>query len=281
MFKKIGLSVICAVGLGILSQQVYAGNEGKTIVQQGFDPQSVVFVTNRDSSDVAVIDMKTNKVIDRIACGDRCNPHMTMATMDGKRLLTTGTQKNYAVIVDLKTREIKKVRLGIAPEHFVISHDGKWAYIGNMEEGAVSIVDVVNGTEINRIQGFYEPHGFSMLPDMSKVYVSNLGAHEIGVIDVKSQKLIKTIYIGNAHILASLNLDKKLSEINGIANPSLTLDGRYLYAADGDSHQVAVIDTQTDSVVKTIPVGQTHGGPMCLLMGQRCLSPITTTRRYP
>ncbi|HHT9113045.1 MAG TPA: YncE family protein, partial [Candidatus Wunengus sp. YC65] len=137
MFKEIGLSIIYAVGMGILSQQVYAGNEGKTIVQQGFDPQSVVFVTNRDSSDIAVIDMKTNKVIDRIECGDRCNPHMTMATMDGKRLLTTGTQKNYAVIVDLKTREIKKVSLGIAPEHFVISHDGRWAYVGDMEEGAV------------------------------------------------------------------------------------------------------------------------------------------------
>ncbi len=255
MFKKIGLSVLCVAGLVILSQQVNAGNEPKSAIQQTFDPQSVVFVTNRDSSDIAVIDMKTNKVIDRIACGNCCNPHMTMATMDGKRLLTTGTQKNYAVIVDLKTREIKKVSLGIAPEHFVISHDGKWAYIGDMEEGAVSIVDLINSKEINRIQGFYEPHGFSMLPDMSKVYVSNLGAHEIGVIDVKSQKLIKTIYIGNTHVLASLNLDKRLSEINGIANPTLTADGRYLYAADGDSNQVAVIDTRTDNVIKTISVG--------------------------
>ena len=255
MFKKIGLSIICAVGLGILSQQVYAGNEGNATVKQTFDPLSVVFVTNRDSSDIAVIDIKTNKIIDRIECGTCCNPHMTMATMDGKRLLTTGTQKNYAVIVDLKTREIKKVHLGIAPEHFVISHDGKWAYIGNMEEGTVSVVDLINGKEINRISGFNEPHGFSMLPDMSKVYVSNLGAHEIGVIDVKSQKLIKTIYIGNTHILASLNLDKRLSEINGIVNPTLTLDGRYLYAADGDSNQVAVIDTKTDRVVKTLPVG--------------------------
>ncbi len=256
MFKKIGLSVICAVSLGILSQQAYAGNEGKTIVQQGFDPLSAVFVTNRDSSDIAVIDMKTKTVVDRIACGNCSNPHMTMATMDGKRLLTTGTQKNYAVITDLLTREVKKVRLGIAPEHFAISHDGKWAYIGNMEEGTVSVVDVINGKEINRISGFYEPHGFSMLPDMSKVYVSNLGAHEIGVIDVKSQKLIKTISIGSTHVMASLNLEKRLSEINGIVNPTLTLDGRYLYAADGDSNQVAVVDTKTDRVVKTIPVGE-------------------------
>src|SRR3989337_4611154 len=257
MFREIGLSVICAAGLGILSQQAYAGNEANTGVKQSFDPQSVVFVTNRDSSDITVIDMKTNKVIDRIECGISCNPNMTMATMDGKRLLTTGTQKNYAVIVDLKTREIKKVRLGIGPEDFGISHDGRWAYVGDMEEGAVSIVDLVNNKEVNRIPGFYEPHGFSILPDMSKVYVSNLGAHEIGVIDVKSQKLIKNIYIGNTHILASLNLDKRLSEINGIVNPTLTLEGRYLYEADGDSNQVAVIDTHTDSVVKTIPVGKT------------------------
>lgn len=256
MFKKIGISVICAVGMGILSLQAYAGNEGNTTVQHGFDPQSVVFVTNRDSSDIAVIDMKTNKVIDRIECGTFCNPHMTMATMDGKRLLTTGTQKNYAVITDLLTREVKKVGLGIAPEHFVISHDGKWAYIGNMEEGTVSVVDLINGKEINRISGFYEPHGFSMLPDMSKVYVSNIGAHEIGVIDVKSQKLIKTISVGNSHVMASLNLEKRLSEISGIVNPTLTLDGKFLYAADGDSNQVAVVDTKTDRIVKTIPVGE-------------------------
>src|SRR3972149_4884416 len=142
MFKKIGLSIICAVGMGILSQQVYAGNEGKTIAKQGFDPQSVVYVTNRDSSDIAVIDMKTNKVIDRIECGTCCNPHMTMATMDGKRVLTTGTQKNYAVIVDLKTREIKKVSLGIAPQEVFTTEDSREADIVNMEEGAVSIVDL-------------------------------------------------------------------------------------------------------------------------------------------
>lgn len=256
MFKKMGLPMLCAFALGTLPGQVYAGNGHETHVKPVFDPQSVVFVTNRDSSDIAVIDMKTNKVIDRIDCGTCCNPHMTMATMDGKRLVTTGTQKNYAVIVDLQSGVVKKVRLGIAPEHFVISHDGKWAYIGDMEEGAVSIVDVVNGKEINRIHGFYEPHGFSLLPDMSKVYVSNLGAHEIGVIDVKSQKLIKNVYIGSSHVLASFNLDKRLSEINGIVNPTLTPDGRYIYAADGDSNQVAVIDTRTDVVVKTIPVGE-------------------------
>jgi len=35
----------------------------------------------------------------------------------------------------------------------------------------------------------------------------------------------------------------------------LTQDGRFVYAADGDSGQIAVIDTKTDEVVKTLPSG--------------------------
>ncbi len=57
--------------------------------------------------------------------------------------------------------------------------------------------------------------------------------------------------------MASLDLNKRLSEINGIAHPTLTPGGMYLYAADGDSNQVAVIDTRTDNnIVKTIRVGR-------------------------
>lgn len=221
----------------------------------GFDPNSVVFVTNRDSSDIAVIDMATDTIIDRIACGEFSNPHMAMATMDGKYLIATGTQDNFVAIIDLETREISKVRLGLMPEHFDVSPDNKYAYIGNMGVGQVSVVDIANKLEVKRIAGFFEPHGPTCLPGGDKVYVSNIGAHEVGVIDAKKQELVKRIEVGSSHVLAMANLPNRLSEIIGIANPTLTPDGRYAYAADGDSNQVAVIDTVTDNVIATIPVG--------------------------
>ncbi len=223
--------------------------------QKSFDPKSVVFVTNRDSSDIAVIDMNTETVIDRIACGDFSNPHMAVATNDGKYLLATGTNSNFVAIIDLKTREINKVRLGLMPEHFDISPDNKYAYIGNMGNGEMSVVDIENKIEVNRIAGFFEPHGPVCLPGGDKVYVSNMGAHEISVIDVKNPQVAKRIEVGSAFMMAMVDMPGKLSEIIGIANPTLTPDGRYAYAADGDSNQVAVIDTETDSVIKTIPVG--------------------------
>ncbi len=229
-----------------------------------FDPKSVVFVTNRDSSDVTIIDMKTDTIIDRIACGNFCNPHMAMATDDGKYLIATGTQGNFAAIIDLATKEVTKVRLGIMPEHFTITPDDKLAYIGNMGSGMVSVVDIEEKREIKRIAGFFEPHGFEFVrvahgnkekEVQSKVYVANIGAHEVGVIDVAKQELVKRINVGSAYVMAVVDMPNKLTKIAGVVHPTLTLDLRYVYAADGDSNQVAVIDTATDDVIATIPVG--------------------------
>lgn len=121
--------------------------------------------------------------------------------------------------------------------------------------GQLSVVDIQNKKEIKMIAGFFEPHGPVCLPAGDKVYVANMGSHEVGVVDVKKLELIKRINVGSAYVMAMVDMPNKLSKIVGIANPTLTPDGRYAYAADGDSDQVAVIDTATDSVIATIPVG--------------------------
>lgn len=261
-----------------------------------FDPRSAVFVTNRDSSDVTIIDMKTDTIIERIACGNFCNPHMAMATDDGRYLVATGTQGNFAAIIDLATKEVTKVRLGIQPEHFTITPDDKLAYIGNMGSGTVSVVDIEEKREIKRIAGFFEPHGFEFVrvavadgnkPQkvLNKVYVANIGAHEVSVIDVATQELVKRINVGSAYVMAVVDMPKKLTEIAGVAHPTLTLDLRYVYAADGNSNQVAVIDTATDEVIATIPVGdepwRTYASPdgktmVALNNGDKTISVIDT-----
>ncbi len=253
-----------------------------------FDPKSVVFVTNRDSSDVTIIDMKTDTIIDRIACGNFCSPHMATATDDGKYLIATGTHGNFVAIIDLATKEVTKVRLGIMPEHFTITPDSKRIYIGNMGSGTVSVVDIEEKREIKRIAGFFEPHGFEFVraANGSKVYVANIGAHEVGVIDVATQELVKRINIGSAYVMAVADMPNRLTELAGVVHPTLTRDLRYAYAADGDSNQVAVIDTATDEVIANIPVGdepwRTYASPdgttmVVLNNGDQTISVIDTS----
>ncbi|HHT9135065.1 MAG TPA: hypothetical protein ACFYD2_09200 [Candidatus Avalokitesvara rifleensis] len=222
----------------------------------GSDMSTLVFVTNKDSNDVVAIDTATGMMVSRFDAGSWCAPHMSMLSHDGKKLVVPGTKRNDLMVFDVASGEmLAKLDVGMSPEHFDISPDSKLAYIGNFDGGTVSAVDLTTFKEVARIEGFAEPHGVTFLPDGSKAYIANFGAHEVGVVDTKTHSLIKRIAVGGDFKVAALNPDRYLSEIKGIANVTLTNDGRYGYAADGDSGTVAVIDTGTDSVVTHVTVG--------------------------
>jgi YVTN family beta-propeller protein len=224
---------------------------------KAIDPHTTVFVTNRDSSDVTMIDVRTDEIVGRIPLGGLVNPHMAMVTPDGKRLLVAGTKRNTALIVDLGSRQVTaRIPVGAEPEHFDIAEDGKVALMGNMKDGTVSILDLERGREVKRLDGFAEPHGFAFLPGGRKAYVSSFGAHEIAAVDADGLQVARRLAVGSSHLLASANPDRELTEIKGIVNPTVTLDGRFVFAADGDSGEVAVINARTDEVLKTIRVGE-------------------------
>src|SRR5574337_686262 len=234
-----------------------AQGKGPVDSLSGYDPKRLVFVVNRDSSDIAVIDSVTDAIITKIALGAFANGHMAMLTNDGKRLLVSATGKDRFLIVDLKTLTVEqRIATGRSPEHFDVSADDRFAYVGNMEDSTVSVIDLQEGKEATRLAGFFEPHGFTVMPDGSKVYVSNVGAHEVDVVQVKAKQLAKRLAVGDAHRFAAKDPDRYLTQIKGITSPTLTTDGKFAYAADGDAGEVGVIETRTDRLVSTIKVGE-------------------------
>ncbi|VAX29837.1 hypothetical protein MNBD_NITROSPIRAE01-59 [hydrothermal vent metagenome] len=221
-----------------------------------YDPKTLVFVTNRDSSDIAVIDTSIDEVIVRIPLGKFTNAHMSMLTHDGKKLLVSATGRDKFLIVDLATLSIERtIATGAAPEHFGITKDNHYAYVGNMDDDSVSLIDLRKGRELKRFAGFPEPHGFSLSGKGDKMYVSTFGAHEVRSIDIPTQLLAKRLAVGTVHRAAIRDKARYQSELKGVANPTLSIDGKTIYAADGDSGQLGIIDTETDRVVSTIKVG--------------------------
>jgi len=220
------------------------------------DPTSVVMIVNRDSNDLAFMDLKTNKMIGSVFLGNNVNPHMAMMSPDGRYVVTGGTRANKAYVVDVRTLQLVKViDVDIAPEHLSFSPDSRWYYQGNPDGDSISVIDMVSLTKIKTISGLVEPLNVTFLPDGSKAYVGNYGAHWIGVIDVRRHELLKKIQVAPVPGIAKLDPDKYLGEIKGINMAALSYDGRTLYAADGDLGVVAVIDPREDKVVTTIRVG--------------------------
>ena len=220
------------------------------------DPTSVVLIVNRDSNDIAFMDIATHKMVGNVFLGNNVNPHMAMMSHDGRYVVTGGTRANKAYIIDVPTMTLlKEIRVDFAPEHLAFSPDGRYYYQGNPDGDSISVIDMVSMTEIKRIPGLVEPLNITFTPDGTKAYIGNYGAHWVGVIDVTRHELLKRIQIGEVPGVAKLDPDRYLGEIKGVSNASISNDGRYLYAADSDLGIVGVIDTRDDKVVKTIRVG--------------------------
>jgi YVTN family beta-propeller protein len=220
------------------------------------DPTSVVMIVNRDSNDIAFMDIKTKKMVGKVFLGNNVNPHMVMMSPDGRYVVTGGTRANKAFVIDTRTLQlVKTIPVDIAPEHLSFSPDSRWYYQGNPDGDSISVIDMVSLSKIKTIPGFVEPLNITFTPDGSKAYVGNYGAHWIGVVDVRRHELLKKIQVGSVPGIAKLNPDKYLGEIKGINIAMLSNDGKMLYAADGDLGVVAVIDPVEDKVLKTIRVG--------------------------
>jgi YVTN family beta-propeller protein len=220
------------------------------------DPTSVVMIVNRDSNDISFMDRKTNKIVGKTFLGNNVNPHMVMMSPDGRYVVTGGTRANKVFIIDTRTLQlVKTIPVDLAPEHLAFSPDGRWYYQGNPDGDSISVIDMQSLSKIKTIPGFAEPLNVTFTADGSKAYVGNYGAHWVGVIDVRRHELLKKIQVGDVPGVAKLDPQKYLGEIHGVSNASITNDGRYLYAADGDLGIVSVIDTRDDKVIKTIRVG--------------------------
>ncbi len=220
------------------------------------DPTSVVMIVNRDSNEIAFMDIEKKTLVGSVFLGNNVNPHMVMMSPDGRYVVTGGTRANKAYIIETATLKlVKEIPVDIAPEHLAFSPDSRWYYQGNPDGDSISVIDMQSLSKVKTITGFVEPLNVTFLPDGSKAYVGNYGAHWVGVVDVKRHELLKKIQI-SAPARSGLDPQRYLGEIKGINIAAPSIDGRYLYAADSDLAVVGVIDTREDKLVKTIRVGK-------------------------
>lgn len=210
-----------------------------------------VFVPNRASADVAIIDSRTDEVVAKVPVGNV--PHQVAVSDTLGKMVASNTADNTISIVDLRTLQaVATVTLGHEPEHMEISPGGDVLAVGNIGEGTVSMVSLRDDTELTRITGLYEPHNMTFSPDGSLIYVGNLGANFVSVIDVARGKVISELGVGEGRALGSLNGG---DEHQGIINVTRTPDGRLGFAAYGDGDAMAVFDLRTREKLATMALG--------------------------
>ena len=212
---------------------------------------SAVFVPNRASADVAIIDTRREEVIAHAPVGSV--PHQVAVSADRMKMVTSNTADNTVTITDLRTLETAAtIELGHEPEHMEIGPDGDIVAISNIGAGTVSLVSLETDIELARIPGLYEPHNMTFSRDGGLLYVGNLGADVVSVIDVAKAEVIDEIPVGTPQAVASQGDPESYQ---GIINVTATVDGRFGFAAYGEGDAMAVIDLDNRETIKTLELG--------------------------
>ena len=211
--------------------------------------ESYLFVPNRASADVAVIDTRTDEVIARIGVGNV--PHQVIVSATLGKIIVSNTADNSITIINGATFEIEAtVALDIEPEHMALSPNGATLAVGNFGAGSVSIVSLEQNRETARIDGLFKPHNLTFSPDGATLFVANLGANHVSVINVATGVLVSEIPVADPTAVASI---EAVDTFQGIIN--VTSNGRLGFAAHGESDSLAVIDLMSRKTIKRIALG--------------------------
>jgi YVTN family beta-propeller protein len=248
-------------------------------------PAELAYVTNDLGDTVSIIDTASKTVIDSIPFEDY--PRFITVTQDGsKAYVGVSDGMNWVVsVIDTKSKAcIATIPIEGSLYALTITPDGKQVYATGRNR--VFVID----TEKNQISktisvGNYN-YGIAVNPTGTQVYVTHRG--KVSVIDTQSQAVIKTIvigdsnrtvhavaftpdgtqaYVGQQGHLSVVDTSKKeviatidTGEFFFLESVVFAPDGSRAYLAKSDTNngkelfEVAVIQTATHKIVKTIPI---------------------------
>ena len=164
-------------------------------------------------------------------------PEGLAVSPDGKTLVVALNGADRAVIVHLPKLTQTVVKVGAYPNGVAFDRKGL-AYVSNEYDGTVSAIDTATGKVIHTITGLggrlgdlaSHPEGMVGDPVRDRLYVAVTNRDLIGVIDTRTERVVKLISVARPQGLGTEPV--KLA---------ITPDGRTLYSADAGEDAVAAI----------------------------------------
>lgn len=237
---------------------------------------------------IDVFDLATRAKLRTIDLSPNRRPHGLVWLSDGRMVATTeGSQSVAVVMPDGNVRTIRTDQQG---SHMVaVAPENRTAYVANIGSGTISVLDLEAGTKLRDIAVGGKPEGVAVTRGGAEIWVGDLSAPRVVVIDTKTDLQIAELPIDPVAIRVLASPDGRIVATSNIASGSITLfdaatrqpirtisvsgdgkaaqvtilfspDGKRLYAAETARDQVAEIDVASGTVLRRIAAGRQGDG---------------------
>jgi YVTN family beta-propeller protein len=156
---------------------------------------AMLYVANRDSNDVSVVDTHTNKQMHRIKVGQ--HPFGLGLSQDGQQLLVVNVYSNSIHVIDTRSNQVMNtLATGNHPYCVTTDRSGR-LFVTNTGEDSVSVIDLASQKLIRKIRVPGTPEGIAYDAEHEQVLVASWMDNVIAVIDSQSLTLKKEIKVGS------------------------------------------------------------------------------------
>ncbi|MDR5855746.1 cytochrome D1 domain-containing protein [Caballeronia sp. LZ062] len=158
----------------------------------------IVFVTLQESGEVAAIDLARQTVLWKMPVGKA--PAGLWLTPGDKYLLVGMTGADYVAVVDWRAQKVvKTIHTDNGAHNFRSLSDGHHVLVSNRVGNTISILDQDNLTTVGTITGLLPgPDDMELSQDKRYLWVTFRFTRYVGVIDMKTLKLVNTIKVGKS-----------------------------------------------------------------------------------
>jgi YVTN family beta-propeller protein len=260
--------------------------KGQLLVHgMGFSPDHrTIAVVSIGSNSVTFIDTATN-AIKHITYVGR-SPHEAFFTPDGKEVWITVRGENYVAVLDGTTyAEKTRITTPNGPGMQIFSPDGTYGYVCSSFNPETVVVTVADHQIVGKVQQAspFCPN-IAATPDGSQVWFTLKDTGKVQVFDAKPPfSLLKTIdtgpitnhvnFVRNARGTLAYVTVGGLNEVQAFRTDDFSKvatipvgklphgiwpsgDGSRVYVGLENDDKLTAIDTLTDKVVATVPIGQ-------------------------
>lgn len=254
----------------------------------GYSPDSkTLAVVSIASNSVTLIDPATNKIKGTIYVGR--SPHEAFFTPDGKELWVSVRGENYISVIDAtQMKETRRIEVANGPGMTMFGPDGKYAFVCSSFSPEIDVIDAKSYKVANKLtQGSPFCPNIAVTPENDEVWLTLKDSGKTQIIDAKPPFATKLIFetgqITN-HVNFVNNSTGKFAYVTvggenvvkvfrrGTNPPELVTtipvgelphglwpsgDGTRVYVALENGGAVQAIDTSSNKVIASIPIGQT------------------------
>ena len=253
----------------------------------GYSPDSkTLAVVSVASNSVTLIETATNKVKGTIYVGR--SPHEPFFTTDGRELWVTVRGENYVSVIDpARMIESRRIEMANGPGMTMFGPDGRLAFVCSSFTPELTVVEVATHQIVKRVpQASPFCPNIAVTPEDDEVWITLKDVGKVQVFSARApfeqRALLETGPITN-HVNFVTNRNGKFAYITiGGANavkvfrrggkPELVAtipvgdlphglwpsgDGSRLYVALENGGRAVAINTLSNTVIASIPIGQT------------------------